>query len=62
LVGRLEHGRAHQHLELLDGHTVGLGSLETGHQVLDFLLLGEADSRGELWVGAGLFLNADPAG
>ncbi len=48
LVGRLEKGCAHQHLQLLDGHTVGFGSVETGHYVLDFLVLGEADLRRDL--------------
>ena len=46
--GRPENGRAYQHLQLLDGDTVGIGRLETGHQVLDFLVLGEADLRRDL--------------
>ena len=49
LVGRLENGRADQHFQLLDGRTVGLGSLEASHQELDFLLLGEADLEGEFF-------------
>src|SRR6185369_9722626 len=61
--GRLEDGRAHQHLQLLEGHTVGFGGLKTGHQVLDFLLLGEADSGRELagW-GWGFFLRRHSTG
>jgi len=41
---------------LLDGHTVGFGGLETGHQVLDFLVLGEADlGQGLCGLGQGFF-------
>ena len=57
LVGRLENGRAHQHLQLLEGHAVGRGGLETGHQVLDFLVLGQADLGWEFpGLGWGFFL------
>ena len=40
-VGRLEDGGAHQHFQLLDGHPVGFPRLEAGHQLLDFLVLGQ---------------------
>ena len=49
LVGRLENRRAHQHLQLLDGHTVGLDGLEASDQELDFLFLGQADLGRELF-------------
>ena len=53
-IGRLVKGRAHQHLHLLDRHPVGLGGLEAGHQLLDFLILGQAE------LGRGLFFLSPP--
>ena len=45
-VGRLENRRAHQHFQLLDRHPVGLLGLEAGHQLLDFLVLGQEEFGG----------------
>jgi hypothetical protein len=42
-VGRLEDGGAHQRFQLLDRHAVGLLRPEAGHQLLDFLLLGQEE-------------------
>ena len=53
--GRAKNGRAYKPLQLLDGDTVGLSSLETGHQVLDFLVLGEADLGRDLCGLSGSF-------
>jgi hypothetical protein len=48
LIGRLEDGRPDKHLQLSHGHSGGLGSLKTGHHLLDFLVLGEEDLRRRL--------------
>ena len=48
-IGRLVNRRAHQHLQLLDRHPVGLGRLEASHQLLDFLILGQEE------LGRGVF-------
>ena len=42
-IGRLEDGGAHQRFQLLDGQTVGFPRLEAGHQLLDFLVLGQEE-------------------
>src|ERR1039458_5730176 len=42
-VGGLENGRAHQHLHLLNRGPGRLLSREPGHQLLDFLFLGEEE-------------------
>jgi hypothetical protein len=63
LVGRLKNRRSHQHLQLLDGHPVGLGGLETRHQLLDFLLLGQADGGREFFgLAWGFFFRRDSTG
>ena len=45
----LKMGRAHQNLQLLDGHPGGIGPLEARHQLLDFLVLGKEELRGEVF-------------
>ena len=45
LVGRLENGRAHQHLQLLDGHTVGFGRPGNGPSSAGFPGLGPGGAR-----------------
>ena len=57
-VGRLEDGGAHQHFQLLDGHPIGLARLETSHQLLDFLVLGQEQFR----AGAFFFDPGQPLG
>src|ERR1039458_4637825 len=42
-IGGLEDGGADQHFQLLDGAPVGFPRLEAGHQLLDFLALGEEE-------------------
>jgi len=41
--GWLEDGAAHQDFQFLDGHPAGLASVKAGHQLLDFLVLGQED-------------------
>lgn len=45
--GGLEESRSNQHLQLLHRHPAGPGVLESGYELLDFLLLGEEDLRGK---------------
>ena len=48
-IGGFEKSGAHQHFQLLDGHPIGLLSLEARHQLLDFLVLGQEDLGGEVF-------------
>src|ERR1039458_4455651 len=42
-IGGLEDGGAPQHFQLLDHEPVWLPRLEAGHQLLDFLVLGQKE-------------------
>ena len=55
LSGGLEDGCAQKHFQFLDGDPVGGVGLETGHQLPDFLVLGQE----ELWRGVFFFAPAD---
>jgi hypothetical protein len=48
-VGGLEDCRADQDFELLDGPPIGSLRSKVGHQLRDFLLLGQEESRGGLF-------------
>ena len=42
-IGRFEEGGAHQHFQLLHGNPGRFPRLEAGHQLLDFLVLGQEE-------------------
>ena len=45
LIGGFEDGCAQKHFQFLDGDSVGYVGLETGHQLSDFLVLGQEERR-----------------
>jgi hypothetical protein len=48
LIGRLEHGRAHEDLKLSHGHCVRATGLKAFHHLPDLLVLGQEDFRRRL--------------